>query len=321
MSFFKGKNVLVTGGAGFLGTNFALALAERGAKVRATLHERPAQVEREEITYVKGDLINSEFCREVVDGMDYVFMFSANTSGAAVMANTPLVHVTPNVVMNTYMMEAAYQAKVKKYFFVGSSAAYPEGDDHPFSEDEMFTGDPPHVYYPVGWMKRFSEILCVMYGSKIKVPMPTVVVRPSNVFGPYDKFDFDRSHVTAALLRRVVERHAPLEVWGTGDDQRDLIFIDDFIEGALAAFEKSGDFDVYNIASGNLYSIKEILQTLLEVDGYTDAEVVFKSDKPSTIKRRSVTTDKAKSELGFESKTSLADGLKQTIEWYRSTLA
>jgi GDP-L-fucose synthase len=260
-----------------------------------------------------------DFCRRAVEGIDYVFMLSANTSGAAVMANTPLVHVTPNVVINTYMMEAAYQASVKKYFFVSSSAAYPEGDDHPFTEEEMFLGDPPAVYYPVGWMKRFSEILCTMYATRIKGPMATVVVRPSNVYGPYDKFDFDRSHVTAALLRRVVERHDPLEVWGTGDDERDLIFIEDFVAGALSAFEKTETHDVYNIASGTLFSVKEVLKTLLQVDGYQYAKVIFNSDKPSTIKRRSVAIEKAARMLGFTATTPLHEGLKKTISWFRTS--
>jgi GDP-L-fucose synthase len=124
--------------------------------------------------------------------------------------------------------------------------------------------------------------------------------------------------VTAALLRRVVERHDPLEVWGTGDDERDLIYIDDFIKGSLAAFEKAETYNVYNIASGKLYSIKQILRTMLEVDGYIEANVVFKSDKPSTVKRRSIATEKAERDLDFNAETSLEEGLKKTISWFRS---
>ena len=102
---------------------------------------------------------------------------------------------------------------------------------YPVTEAEMFNGDPEEVYFPAGWMKRYAEILCRTYAEKISSPMQTVVIRPSNVYGPYDKFDFAVSHVTAALLRRVVERQSPLEVWGTGDDIRDLIHVDDFVDG------------------------------------------------------------------------------------------
>src|SRR5680860_100216 len=210
---FKGRNVLVTGAGGFLGTNIAKRLVEEGSCVRGTLHTRRPQFEHQRLEYVSADLTNMEECRRVVEGMDYVFMCAANTSGAAVMATQPLAHVTPNVVMNAQMLEASYQAKVKKFLFISSSAAYPPSGDRPVSEAEMFDGDPFEAYFSVGWMKRYGEVLCRIYSEKIKDPMSTVVVRPSNVYGPYDKFDFDRSHVTAALTRKVIERQNPLEVW------------------------------------------------------------------------------------------------------------
>ena len=170
-------------------------------------------------------------CARAVKGMDYVFLCAAHTSGAAVIRTTPLVHITPNVLINTLMLEAAHRAKVAKFCFISSGAAYPPTADRPVREAEMFDGDPHDVYFAAGWMKRYAEILCRTYAEKIAQPMPTVVVRPSNVYGPYDKFDFAVSHVTAALIRRVVERQNPLEVWGTGEDIRDLIYVDDFIEG------------------------------------------------------------------------------------------
>ena len=130
----------------------------------------------------------------------------------------PLVHITPNVLINTLMLEAAHRARVARFCFISSGAAYPPTADRPVREEEMFDGDPHDVYFAAGWMKRYAEILCRTYAEKIPQPMLTVVVRPSNVYGPYDKFDFAVSHVTAALIRRVVERQSPLEVWGTGED-------------------------------------------------------------------------------------------------------
>ena len=120
----------------------------------------------------------------------------------------------------------------------------------------MFDGDPHDVYFAAGWMKRYAEVLCRTYAEKIPNPMPTVVVRPSNVYGPYDKFDFAVSHVTAALIRRVVERHSPLEVWGNGQDIRDLIYVDDFIEGMLAAFATDRPYLAVNICAGAGHSVR-----------------------------------------------------------------
>jgi GDP-L-fucose synthase len=251
--------------------------------------------------------------------MDYVFMCAANTSGAAVITATPLVHVTPNVIMNAQIMDAAYNAKVKKFLFISSNAAYPPTGDHPVREDEMFVGDPYDSYYGVGWMKRYAEVLCLMYAQRLNPPMPMVVIRPANVYGPQDDFEFGTSHMLAAVIRRVVERHDPIEVWGTGEDIRDLIYIDDLIEGMITVFSKTDTYTAVNIASGQGYSVKQVLQTILDVDGYTDADVRFDPSKPSTIPCRLIDTTQAQTQFGFCAKTSLREGVRKTLGWYRKT--
>jgi len=158
-----------------------------------------------------------------------------------------------------------------------------------------------------------------MYSEKLSNPMNTVVVRPSNIYGPYDDFEPETSHVTAALIRKVVERHSPLEVWGTGEDIRDLIYIDDFIDGMILATENITSYNPINIASGEGYSIKEILQMILEVDGYTDANIQYNPSKPSMIPVMLIDTTKAENVLGFKAKTGLREGIRRTIEWYRKT--
>lgn len=314
---FKGSKVLVTGAGGFLGTNMAKRLVEAGSYVRGTLHTRGPQFEHQKLEYVKADLTNIEECRQVVAGMDYVFMCAANTSGAAVMATQPLAHVTPNVVMNAQMLEASYHAKVKKFLFISSSAAYPPSGERAISEEEMFAGDPYEAYFSVGWMKRYGEVLCRIYSEKIKDPMSTVVVRPSNVYGPYDKFDFERSHVTAALIRKVVERQNPLEVWGTGEDVRDLIYVDDFVDAVMLAMIRSDRFEPVNIGYGKGCRVRDVLNTLLEVDDFRKARVIVNPAKPSMIPIRLIDVEKAKVLLNFSAQTDLVMGLKKTIDWYR----
>ena len=180
----EGAKVLVAGGTGFIGSNLILRLLSEGCVIRATTHIRPPVIRNEAVEYVRSDLTSMEDCKRAVEDMDYVFMCAANTSGAAVMVDTPLAHVTPNVLMNTQMLEASYFAKVKKFVFISSSAAYPPTNDRPVREDEMFDGEPYETYYSVGWMKRYAEILCRIYAQKIESPMSTLVIRPSNVYGP-----------------------------------------------------------------------------------------------------------------------------------------
>jgi GDP-L-fucose synthase len=314
---YAGKKILITGGAGFLGTNLALKLATLGARLRLTVHRKPLQAAFPDAEIVEADLRRPEDCARAVDGMDVVFICSAQTSGAGVIRTTPLVHVTPNVLINSLLLEAAYQSQVKKVCFISSGAAYPGTGARPVTEAEMFDGDPEEVYFPAGWMKRYAEILCRTYAEKIANPMSTVVIRPSNVFGPYDKFDFAVSHVTAALVRRVAERQTPLAVWGTGQDIRDLIYVDDFVEGTLAAVATDLPFLAVNICAGQGYAVRQVLQTLLEVDGFHDAQVTFDASKPSTVPVRLMDNGLARSLLGFEARLSLAEGLQRTLAWYR----
>ena len=314
---FNGTKVTVAGGSGFVGTNLILRLLSLGANIRATTHRKGPVVQDKRIEYIKCDLTRMEDCQKAVSGADYVFLCAANTSGAAVIKSTPLVHVTPNIIMNSQMLEAAYFARVKKFVWLSSNAAYPPTGERPVKEDEMFNGDPYETYFGVGWMKRYTEILCRLYSEKLKNPMTTVVIRPSNMYGPYDDFDFATSHVMAALIRRVVERQNPFEVWGTGDDVRDWIYIDDFIDAMLLATEKISSFDPVNIGLGKGYSIKQALQIMLEVDGYSEARVIYDPSKPSMIPIRLIDISKAEAILGFRPKTGLREGIRKTIEWYR----
>ena len=317
---FKGSKVLVAGGTGFVGTNLIKKLLNLGAKVTSTRHNKPPSIEDERIKYINCDLTTTQDCEKAVQGAEYVFMCAANTSGAAVMEKTPLVHVTPNVIMNTLMLEAAYGASVQKFLFISSNTVYPNVD-HPVKEEEMFSGELFDKYFCVAWMKRFTEILCQMYAEKIRKPMKTVVVRPANIYGPYDDFEWETSHVVPALIRKVVERHDPLDVWGDGNDIKDLIYIDDFIEGMLLVMEKIDDFCPVNIATGRPCSIKEVLNIIIKADNYTGAKIAFDTSKPTMIPKRLIDVTKAKKLLGFQAKTSLEEGLEKTVRWYRSKVS
>lgn len=315
--FYGSKKVLVCGGAGFIGSNLILALISAGAKIRSTYHTKKPQIKNSKIDYIKVDLTKGEDCRRAVKGIDYVFMCAANTSGAAVIEKNPLVHVTPNVIMNTLMLEASYEVKVKKFLFISSNTVYPPFG-HPVKEKEAWNGEPFEKYFPVAWMKRFGEIMCEIYSTKIRSPMSTIVVRPANAFGPFDDFEWETSHVVPALIRKVVERQNPIEVWGDGKEIKDLIYVEDLVDGMLLAMIKINNFCPINIGTGIAVTIREVVDTILKVDGFSDARIVFNKSKPTMIPKRLINVGLAKRILGFYAKTSLSEGVRKTIEWYRN---
>ncbi len=314
----KGSTCLVTGAAGFLGHRLIERLLAAGAKVRGTLHKKPARLRHADLDYITVDLEAKEACVAACAGADFVFHCAANTQGAAVIRETPLAHVTPNVPMNTYLLAAAHGAGVKRFLFLSSGAAYPDTGHRGAEEHEMFADEPSDVYFAVAWMKRYAEILCLTYATKIRNPMSCVVVRPSNVYGPGDKFDPNASHVTAALIRRVALRAAPFEVWGTGEDIRDLIYIDDFLDGLLAAFRHPEPYLAINICSGTGVAVREIVETAARVDGFADIDVRYDHSKPSTVPVRRLSAALAAETLGFRATTALEEGLARTLAWYRA---
>jgi GDP-L-fucose synthase len=312
---FKNAKVLVTGGAGFVGINLINRLLDEGAQVRATLYNKDPVIKDHRIEYIRGDLRLEEDCEKVVDGMDYVFMCAANTSGAKVMSTTPLVHLTPNMLMNIQMLQAAYTFGVKKFLFISTNTVYPL-TDFAVKESDV-TNEFYESYHIVAWMKRFTEIVCDMYSSRIKEPMKTVVVRPGNLYGPFDKFDWEKSKVIPAIMRRAIEKHNPFEVWGDGMDLKDFLYIDDLVDGLILAMEKLEEFEPINIASGVPVTIRDVLSEILKSADYEDADVQYDISKPTMIPKRMIDISLAKDKLGFKPKVSLEDGIQRTVDWYR----
>lgn len=317
--FYKNKKVLITGGSGFIGSNLILKLLPTGAKIYATHHKKTPQIKHPKVNYIQVDLTKKADCKKVTKDMDLIFMCAAVTSGANVIEKTPLVHTTPNVIMNSLMLEAAHLNGVKKFLFISSNTVYPL-TDFPVKETDV-NHELYEKYFPVAWMKLFTEKMCEMYATKIKNPMTTIVIRPGNVYGSYDDFEWETSHVIPALIRKVVERHNPLEVWGDGRDIKDFIYVGDLVEGLVKAMMKVESFNIFNIGGGKSITVRQILKHIIEVDSFKKPNIVFNSSKPTMIPIRLININKAKKVLQFTPKTHLKEGLAKTIHWYKKNYA
>lgn len=316
--FYEGKRILVAGATGLIGTNLVEVLLQRGAHIRGTIHKVPRVIRDTRVQYVNVDLTRREDCGAAVRDVEYVFLCAANTSGARVMVENPLAHITENLLINSQMLEAACLAKVDRVLFISSTTAYPPVE-YPVKEDAGFIGDPHDSYLGVGWMKRYIEKLALFYYRKYCLKV--ALVRPTNVYGPYDKFDFERSHVLPALIRKAVEKQDPFEVWGDGTAVRDFVYVTDVVDALLMALEQCANCDPVNLGSGQPVTIRQCVNTILKLTGHTNASVVYDPSKPTTIPVRLVDLTKAKTVLGFEPKVSFEEGLRRTITWYRQAVS
>ena len=314
--FYKNKKVLVSGAGGLVGSQVSKMLHEQGAIVRASYRGRKVPSWVGDVETVKADFMNIEDVKKCVEGMDIVFVCSANTSGAGVMAHDPLQHVTPNLIMNSTLMEQSYRAGVERFFFVSSATTYPPAD-YPIKEEEMMSGDPYTTYFGVGWMKRYTEILAQFYQRNEM--MKIAIVRPANIYGIQGDFTDETGHVLPALIRRALEKQTPYVVWGNPDVVRDFTHSVDMARACLDVVEKHAVCDPINIASGNLVTIGESVDLILKYAGH-DIEPEYDESKPVTIQYRALDTSKANDVIGYKPTISFEDGIKETVEWIRENM-
>ena len=313
----KNAKILITGGSGLVGQNLTERLVNEGyTNIRVNIHKRNVRKMFNGVDYVYLDLETRGGCNAATIGVDVVFHCAASTSNAVDTVVDPLAHVTPNVAMNNFLIDAAWRNEVKHYIFLSSNTVYPPKGDEPVIETDFLFDEPYPVYFPVGWMKRYAEVQCELYAKYLPRTMKCTVIRPANLFGPHDKYDFNKCHVTPATIRKVADKMNPIPVWGDGTELRDLLYIEDFVEALQVVMEKEENmFEVYNIGSNKVYSVLEVLDIMKGVAQY-DAPTEFISGKPSMIPTRKIDSNKIKNQLGWEAKTSLEDGLLLAYNWY-----
>ena len=317
-SNLAGSRVTVAGAAGFIGTNLIERLLESGCKVRGLIHNNPPQILRPEVDYVEADLTKEDQALRALQDTDIFVMAAANSSGAAVMESRPLVHLTPNVVMNAVTLDAAYQNGVEKYCFISSNTVYPESE-HPMDELAV-TGHFFDKYQVVAEMKWFSEKMVSFYSTKVARPMKTLIVRPGNLYGPFDKFAKEESKVVPAIIRRALERDNPFLVWGDGSDVKDFLYISDFVDAMALALASDEENLTLNIASGDSVVLTDIIQEVLRLTGHGDALVKYDLSKPTMIPTRLINVQKMIRLLGWAPSVGLVEGLRLTIDWYSASL-
>lgn len=310
MDFYKNKNVLVTGGTGLIGRPLVELLLQAGANVRVASLDEVSRCPKG-AEFVPGNLMHLDFCRQVVSGIDYVFHVAGVKGSVGIGVSRAASFFVPALMVNTNMMEAARQAGVKRYLFTSSVAVYPPAQV--FREDDAWSGDPHPTDRYAAWAKRMGELQAETYKHEYGWDK-IAIVRPLNVYGPWDNFDPETAMVIPALIERALSE-TPLRVWGDGSAIRDFIYSEDVARGMMLALEKGADCIPINLGSGRGISIGELVETILS-QLLTPPTVFWDTTKETGEKAKIMDITRAREKLGFEPRISLKEGIKRTIDWY-----
>lgn len=317
-TFWRGKAVLVTGAAGFIGSHLVEALVDCGARVRAVGRSRrrfeAALLERaREVEFLEGDLMDSTFAAAASAGIEVVCHLAARVAGVAYNTSRPATMLTENAVLGLQVMAAAARARVERVLCMSSACVYRAGCAIPTPESEGFLDDPEPTNFGYGWAKRFLEVQASAYQREFG--MKVAIVRPYNTFGPRDDFAWQTSHVIPALIRKVMDGSDPVVVWGDGTQTRSFLYVSDLVEGLLLALERYPVGDPVNLGTDEEVTIAELARMILEFSGRTP-RLVFDASRPVGQRRRHGDLTKAREQLGFTPRVALREGLHQTIQWY-----
>lgn len=312
--FYQSKKILVTGGAGLLGSHVIEQLLEKGANIRTVMHKTPISKSFKNIEIMKGDLTEKKTCQKVCKDIDYVFHIAAFVGGIGLNVAKPIKMFTPNILMTTNLLQSSLDNNVDRFLFCSSASVYPDSITF-FTEDQGWLGLPHVQDRAYGWMKRTGEFQAWLFNEYSD--LQTAVVRMTNAYGPRDNFNLEKSHVVPALIKKAVERFDPYYVWGDGTAKRDFIHAQDAARGMIMTLEKYAVGDPVNIASGTSVTIEYLVNTILRISEYNEAKIVFDNKQPEGHKIKIMDVKKAKNRIGFRSEISLEQGLENTIKWYK----
>ena len=307
MSHIKGRRVMVTGGAGFLGRRVCAKL--EAYEPESLFVPRSAQYDLRE---------RPAIAAAFEDGSpDVVLPLAAVVGGIGANRENPGRFFFDNAIMGIQLIDEARLRGVKKFVSIGTVCSYPKHTPVPFCEDDLWNGYPEETNAPYGLAK--SMLLVQGQAYRAQYGLNAIMLLPVNLYGPGDNFDPGSSHVIPALIRKVLDAMARnethVDVWGTGAASREFLFVDDAADGIALAADRYDAPDPINIGSGREITIRALAESICELCGF-EGELRWDRSKPDGQPRRCLDTTRARDRLGFEAKTDLRDGLRQTIDWY-----
>jgi GDP-L-fucose synthase len=309
MSIAKTDRIVITGGAGFLGSFVSERLKGQGYTNLATIRRKDFDLTRE------ADV--ERLYREIKPAV--VLHLAAEVGGIGANRDNPGRFFFANMAMGMHLIEGARRFGIKKFVQVGTICAYPNHTPVPFNESELWNGYPEVTNAPYGIAKKALLVMCQSYREQYG--LNAIYLLPVNLFGPRDNFHLKTSHVIPALVRKCVEARnrgdASITAWGTGSASREFLYVEDCAEGLVTAMENYDSPEPMNLGSGREITIRDLTQLVARLARF-DGEIVWDPTKPDGQPRRCLDVSRAWNAIGFRARTSLEEGLRKTIEWYEA---
>ena len=308
--------LLICGATGFIGRNLVEYFAKIDRyEVIAVYNKRPPY-SIAGVQWRKADLTDPEQVAAVMQEIDVVIQAAATTSGSKDIVSRPYIHVTDNAVMNSLIFREAFEKKIHQVIFFSCTVML-QSENFAQSESQFDISMPIHPrYFGVGWTKLYIEKMCEFYAGIGNTKF--TAIRHSNIYGPHDKFDLERSHVFGATITKVLTAKDRITVWGTGEESRDLLYVDDlsrFVDSALQ--HQKQNFGLYNCGYGQAIKIKDLVEKIIRI---SQKEITIEHDLSQPTINTSLFLDcsKAKQDFGWSPAVDLDQGIQLTIEWWRN---
>ena len=315
-SYWNNKRVIVTGGAGFLGSFVTEKLRLQGAaEIIVPRIEQYNLVDINQIRRMYDDAM-PESSRDDLETI--VIHLAALAGGIGANRARPADFFYINLMMGVQLMHEAYQRGVDKFVAIGTICAYPKFTPLPFKEENLWDGYPEETNAPYGLAKKMLLVQAQAYREQYG--FNAIYLLPVNLYGPGDNFNLETSHVIPALIRKFTEAQArgdsQVVLWGDGSPTREFLYVEDAAQGILLAAERYNSSEPVNLGSSMEISIRDLAELIARLTGY-EGQFVWDTSKPNGQPRRALDTQRAEQEFGFRARMPFEEGLRRTIEWYR----
>ena len=307
------KKILICGATGFIGKNITLGLSKnKNYEIHAVRFKRPAYKTSDNVKWHKADLRKPASIDKLIKNMDIVVQAAATTSGSKDIVSKPYIHVTDNAVINSFIFRSAYTHEIKHFIFPSCTVMYPSSKKA--TKENDFTGRIIDKYKGAGETKVYLEKIAKFYSMLSKTKF--TIIRHSNIYGPHDKYDLDKSHVFGATITKVMKATDDLEVWGDSSEIRDFLHADDLVNFIKKAISKQKtQYEIYNCGSGKAITIKQLCNLIVKISK-KPLKIKFNKNKPTIKFDMFLNCNKAKKELGWEPKIEIESGIKKTVSWW-----